>query len=103
MSSRLSPHHSRQGSSSAVFVFLGHLYESTGGGCLKLMTSLVNVPLKFQMLISQISNVNISNMPIFFVEKCEKLLQCKSFSHFFNKKYQCISLSSCNTLKELTS
>ena len=25
-------------------------------------------------------------MPIFFVEKCEKLLQCKSFSHFFNKK-----------------
>ena len=28
---------------------------------------------------------------IFFVEKQEKLLQCKSFSHFFNKKYWQIS------------
>ena len=41
---------------------------SSGSGCSKLTTSLVNVSLNFQKLISQI-------MPIFFVEKCEKLLQ----------------------------
>ena len=46
---------------------------------LKLTMSLVNVSLKFSILVSEI-------MPIFFVEKMEKLLQCKSFSHFFNKK-----------------
>ena len=33
----------------------------------------------------KISNVNISNMPIFFVEK-----KCGSFYHFSNQKYQCI-------------
>ena len=27
-----------------------------------------------------------------FVEICEKLLHCKSFSHLFNKKFQCIWL-----------
>ena len=56
-----------------------------GPGCSKLMTSLVNVLLKFQMLISQIHKY-------FLLKKCEKLLHCKSFSHFFNKKYQCIWL-----------
>ena len=56
-----------------------------GPGCSKLTTSLVNVSLNFQKLISQ-------NMPIFFAEKCEKLLHCKSFSHFFNKKFQCFWL-----------
>ena len=25
-------------------------------------------------------------MPIFFLKKCEKLLHCKNFSHFFNQK-----------------
>ena len=43
--------------------------------------SLVNVSVKFQMLISEI-------FQYFLLKKCEKLLQCKSFSHFFNKKYQ---------------
>ena len=33
----------------------------------------------------KISNVNISNMPIFLLKKFEKLLQCKSFSQLFNK------------------
>ena len=47
------------------------------------LTSLVNVSLKFQMLISGIYRY-------FLLEKCEKLLQCKSFFHFFNKKYWCI-------------
>ena len=48
--------------------------------CPKLM-SLVNISLKFQTLISEIS------WYIFFLlKKCEKLLQCKSFSHFFQQK-----------------
>ena len=57
----------------------------SGLGCSKLTTSLVNVSLKFQTLISRICQY-------FLLKKCEKLLQCKSFSHFFNKKFQCIWL-----------
>ena len=49
--------------------------KSAGPGCLKLTTSLVNVSLKFQTLISQ----------IFLMKKCEKLLHCKSFSYLANK------------------
>ena len=56
-----------------------------GTGCAKLTMSLVNVSLKFQTLISEIRQY-------FLLKKCEKLLQCKSFSHFFSKKYQCIWL-----------
>ena len=56
-----------------------------GAGCSKLTTALVNVSLKFQMLISQIRQY-------FLLKKCERLLQCKSFSHFFNKKFQCMWL-----------
>ena len=52
--------------------------KSSGSGCSKLTTSLVNVSLKFQMLISQIHLY-------FLLKKCVKLLQCKSFSHFFYK------------------
>ena len=58
-------------------------FSCLGAGCSKLTTSLVNVSLKFQMLISEICQY-------FLLKKCEKLLQCKSFSHFFNKRYQCI-------------
>ena len=57
----------------------------TGPSFSKLTTSLVNVSLKFQTLISQMYQY-------FLLKKCEKLLQCKSFSHFFNKKYHCIWL-----------
>ena len=57
----------------------------SGSGCSKLTTSLVNVSLNFQMSISEIHQY-------FLLKKCEKLLQCKSFSHFFNKKIQCIWL-----------
>ena len=67
-----------------VLYLFGCIYN-TGPGCSKLTTSLVNVSLKFQMLISNICQY-------FLVKKCEKLLQCKSFSHFFNKKYQCFWL-----------
>ena len=55
------------------------LSQTTGPGCSKLTTSLVNVLLKFQTLISQISRY-------FLLKKCVKLLHCKSFFHFFNKK-----------------
>ena len=58
--------------------------QKSGPGCSKLTTSLVNVSLKFQMFIAQCQ--------YFLLKKCEKLLQCKSFSHFFNKKYQWIWL-----------
>ena len=56
-----------------------------GPSCSKLTTSLVNVSLKFQTFISQIYQY-------FLLKKCEKLLQCKSFSHPFQKKIQCVWL-----------
>ena len=59
--------------------------KQSGPSCSKLTTSLVNETLKFQTLIFQICQY-------FLLKKCEKLLQCKSFSHFVNKKYQCIWL-----------
>ena len=58
---------------------------SSGPSCSKLRTSLVNISLKFQTYISQICQYIL-------LKQCEKLLQCKSFSHFFNKKFQCIWL-----------
>ena len=68
---------------SMLFETSSFLFGASGPGCSKLTTSLVNVSLKFQTLISNICQY-------FLLKKCEKLLQCKSFSHFFNKKYQCI-------------
>ena len=65
-----------------------------GPGCSKLTTSLVNVSLNFQKLISHICQY-------FLLKKCEKLLQCKSFSHFFIKKYQCVFGN--KVIKHLTS
>ena len=56
--------------------------QISGVGCSKLTTSLVNVSLKFQTLIFEIQQN-------FLLKKCEKLLQCNSFSHFFNKKFLC--------------
>ena len=55
-----------------------------GPVCSKLTTSLVNVSLKFQTLIS---------------EKCQNFC-AKSFSHFFNKKF---SVFGCKVVKHLTS
>ena len=57
--------------------------ESPGPGCSKLTTSLVNVSLKFQTLISEI-------WQYFLLKKCEKLLQ--KLLSFFQQKYQCIWL-----------
>ena len=50
-----------------------------GPGCSKQTTYLVNVSLKFQTLIYGIRQY-------FLLKNCEKVLQCKNFSHFFNKK-----------------
>ena len=65
----------------------------TGPGCSKLTTSLVNVSLKFQMLISQICQY-------FLLKKCEEFLHCKSVSHFFKKKF---SVFGYKNAKHLTS
>ena len=70
---------------SRVIIPTYHTLHRLGPGCSKLTTSLVNETLKFQMLISQICQY-------FLLKKCDKLLQCKSFSHFFNKKFQCVWL-----------
>ena len=67
--------------------------QTSGPGCSKLTTPLVNVSLKFQTLISQICQY-------FLLKKCEKLLQCKSFSHFFNKN---ISVFGYKVVKHLMS
>ena len=69
------------------------LKKIPGPGCSKLTMSLVNVPLNFLKLISQICQY-------FLLKKCEKLLHCKSFSHFFNKN---ISGLSYKVVKHLTS
>ena len=61
-----------------MFSLRNEFYFS-GPCCSKLMMSLVNVSLKFQTLISQICQY-------FLLKKCEKLLQCKSFSHFLQQK-----------------
>ena len=63
-------------------------FKKLGPSCSKLTTSLVNVSLKFQTLLSEISQY-------FFVEKCEKL-----FSYFFNKKF---SVFGYKVVKHLTS
>ena len=58
--------------------------------------SLVNVPLKISSLISRVCLSFLS-------KECERLLHCKSFSHFFNGKYRCIWLWGRKALGELTS
>ena len=71
----------RKASKFTAFFYQYQSISCPGPGCSKLTTSLVNMSLKFQTLISQ-------KCQYFLLKKCEKLLQCKSFSHFFNKKYQ---------------
>ena len=59
--------------------------ESSVPGCSKLTTSLVNFSLKFPTFISEICQY-------FLLKKYEKLLHCKSFYRFCNKKYTSICL-----------
>ena len=76
-----------------------HFFKRPGPGYSKPAMSLVNVLLEFQTLISEICQY-------FLLKKCEELCSAKAstagFSHFFNKKYQCIWLLSRKTLNELT-
>ena len=67
--------------------------SSPGPGFSKLTMSLVKVSLKFQTLISEICQY-------FLLKKCEKLLHCKSFSHFSTKKF---SVFDYKAVKHLTS
>ena len=79
-----------EGSYSQIYMVMSNATEAyltyiSGPSCSKLTTSLVNDSLKFQKLISQICQY-------FLLKKSEKVLQCKSFSYFVNKKYQCFWL-----------
>ena len=65
----------------------------SGPGCSKLTTSLVNVSLKFQTLISEICHY-------FLLKKCEKLLQCKASLIFSTKNF---SVFGYKVIKHLTS
>ena len=53
--------------------------ETPGPGCSKLTTSLVNVWLNFQELISQICQY-------FLLKKCEKLFALQKLLSFFQQK-----------------
>ena len=52
--------------------------DRSGPSCSKLKTSLVNVSLKFQTLISEIRQYSL-------LKNCVKLLHCKTFSPFLLK------------------
>ena len=76
------------------------LYEcygicKSGPSCSKLTTLLVNDSLKFTS----------SDMQIrwnFLLKKCEKLLQCKSYSHFFRKNIRILYTESAKTVNKMT-
>ena len=70
--------------------------EIQGPGCSKLTTSLVNVSLKFQMLISEICQKCL-------LRKYETRLHCKSFSYFFDKTTKKFSVFGYKVVKHLTS
>ena len=66
----------------------------SGPGCSKVVQSIVvqsivrlTSSLRGQLIKCFILYYQLPHILIFFVEKCFQLLQCKSFSHFFNKKY----------------
>ena len=70
------------------------IYKTTGPGCSKLTTSLVNVSLKLQKLLTFFQQkmahfryFKISEMRHFLLKKCEKLLHCiAKASHIFPTK-----------------
>ena len=62
-----------------IFAACNHMKHSGASQFTKLTMSLVNDSLKCQMAILQIHCY-------FLLEKCENPLQCKGFSHLFNKK-----------------
>ena len=70
--------------------------QTSGPGCSKLTTSLVNVSLNFRKLVSQICQYSL-------LKKCEKLLQCKmqKLLSFFSTKT--FSVFGYKVVKHLTS
>ena len=70
-----------------------HLSRKSGPGCSKLTMSLVNISLNFQKLISLMCQY-------FLLKNCEKLMHCKSFSHFSTKNF---SVFGYEVVKHLTS
>ena len=65
--------------------------------------SFVSLTSSLRVILLTVLADSIHNILIFFAEKCEQLLHCKSYSHFFSKKFQhiCISLD-VNFNKSLT-
>ena len=77
----------------SVMIFF--IWWRSGLGCSKLTTSLVNISLKFQTLISEI-------FQYFLLKKCEKLLHCSAkASLIFSTKN--ISVFGYKVVKHLTS
>ena len=70
------------------------MLKTSGAGCSKLTTSLVNVSLKFQTLISNICQY-------FLLQKCEKLFAVQKLLSFFSTKN--ISVFGYKVIKHLTS
>ena len=58
---------------------MANIVYHSGPGCLKLTTSLVNEMLKFQ-------TVNVSKMPIFYVEKMREAFAVQKLLSFFQQK-----------------
>ena len=56
--------------------------------------SIVSLTISLRVISLTVLADSIYNILIFFAEKCEYILQCKSYSHFFSKKFQnmCVSL-----------
>ena len=52
--------------------------------------SIVSLTTSLRRQLIKYMPTKLSNTLLFLLGKCENLLQCKRFSHFFNKKYQCI-------------
>ena len=66
-------------------------YENQG----PVVQSIVSLTSSLRVISLTVLADSIYNIMIFFAEKkCEKLLHCKSCSHFFSKKFQhlCVSL-----------
>ena len=47
--------------------------------------SIVSLTMSLRRHFVKYMPTKLSNTLLFFVEKCENLLHCKRFSHFFNK------------------
>ena len=67
--------------------YCGEMRKKNRGPGVQSIVSLTNL-----LMINSLTVVAkiFSNTLIFLLQKYEKLLHCKSYTHFFSKKYQCI-------------